>query len=300
MGAPTDSDGVIEGVEPSVQIVLSEYDAIWPDRFEQLRGRIGDALGPAALTIDHIGSTSVPGLTAKPIIDVLVVVADVEHDEAFVPPLVEAGFVLRRREPGHRLLSTPSRDAHIHVLSAGAREIRDYLDFRDWLRVDETSSIRYEAVKRELARLPWHDGNQYAIAKTGIVSDLLRQAREWRCERNKTVVRRLFEEVWNGRHYDALTELYAPNYVGDFRPDGPLVKGPDGVRAMVEGAWAAFPDYSSELLSMVAEGWRVALHLRASGTQAGERFELEEVILLEFDDTGRVVHQRDITPRPRP
>ena len=296
MGALPDPDpAVIEGLEPSVEIVLTEYDAAWPDRYEQLRQRIEDALGADALTIEHIGSTSVPGLTAKPIIDVLLVVADVEDDDAFVPRLVEAGMVLRRREPGHRLLRTPTRDAHIHVLAAGAQEIRDYLDFRDWLRVDETSRTRYEAVKRELARLPWRDGNQYAIAKTTIVSDLLRQGREWRCERHKAVVRQLFDEVWNGRQLDRLDALYAPDYVADYRPYGPLRHGPEGVRQMVEGAWVTFPDYHEELLSMVAEGWRVAVHLRTSGTQlgawgplpaTGERLEFEEMILLEFDASG--------------
>jgi GrpB-like predicted nucleotidyltransferase (UPF0157 family)/predicted ester cyclase len=324
MGATPDPDpGVIEGVEPSVQVVLTEYDPSWAIRYEQLRDRIAEALGASALRIEHIGSTSVPGLTAKPIIDILVVVADVTDDEAFLPPLVDAGFVLRRREPDHRLLRTPARDVHIHVFSAGSREILDYLDFRDWLRVDEVSRIRYEAVKRELARLPWRDGNQYAIAKTTIVSDLLRRGREWRCERHKAAVRRLFDEVWNGRQFDALDELYAPDYVADYRPYGPLRHGSEGVREMVERAWETFPDYHEELLSMVAEDWRVSVHLRTSGTQlgpwgplpaTGKRLEFEEMIVLEFDASGRVVHQRGIvdnllglrqagvmpSPEPRP
>jgi len=304
MGASPDPDsGVIEGVEPSVQIVLTQYDPSWADRYEHLRGLIAAAVGASALRIEHIGSTSVPGLTAKPIIDILVVVPDVSDDDAFLPRLVDAGFVLRRREPDHRLLRTPARDVHIHVFSAGAQEILDYLDFRDWLRVDEVSRTRYEAVKRELARLPWRDGNQYAIAKTTIVSDLLRQGREWRCERHKAVVRQLFDEVWNGKQLDRLDALYAPDYVADYRPYGPLRHGPEGVRQMVEGAWVTFPDYHEELLSMVADGWRVAVHLRTSGTQlgawgplpaTGERLEFEEMIVLEFDASGRVVHQRGI------
>ena len=168
MGATPDPDpGVIEGVEPSVQVVLTEYDPSWAIRYEQLRDRIAEALGASALRIEHIGSTSVPGLTAKPIIDILVVVADVTDDEAFLPPLVDAGFVLRRREPDHRLLRTPARDVHIHVFSAGSREILDYLDFRDWLRVDEVSRIRYEAVKRELARLPWFTRDILEVEITG-------------------------------------------------------------------------------------------------------------------------------------
>jgi steroid delta-isomerase-like uncharacterized protein len=116
-------------------------------------------------------------------------------------------------------------------------------------------------------------------------------------------VRRLFGEVWNGRQLDALDDLYAPDYVADYRPYGPLRHGPDAVREMVERTWATFPDYHEELLSMVAEDWRVAVHLRTSGTHlgawgplpaTGKRLEFEEMIVLEFDESGRVVHQRGL------
>ncbi len=122
-------------------------------------------------------------------------------------------------------------------------------------------------------------------------------------EANKAVVRRLFDEVWNGRRYEVIDELYSPDYVVDYRPYSPLRHGPAAVREMVERAWITFPDYREEMLSLTAEGDRVAVHLRVTGTQlgswgplppTGKRLEFEEIILLTFDDQGRVVHQRGV------
>ena len=86
---------------------------------------------------------------------------------------------------------------------------------------------------------------------------------------NKQVVHRLFDEVWNGRDLSVILELYRPDFVADYRPYAPLRHGHDGVRAMVEGAIATFPDYEEELLGMCAEGAVVAVHLRIAGTQLG-------------------------------
>lgn len=122
-------------------------------------------------------------------------------------------------------------------------------------------------------------------------------------ERNKAVVRRLFDEIWNARKFEAIDELYANDYVADYRPYAPLRVGRDSVRDMVERAWQTMPDYHEELLGMVAEGDAVAVHLRISGTQlgawgpippTGKRLEFEEMIILEFNDSGQVVRQRDI------
>ncbi len=122
-------------------------------------------------------------------------------------------------------------------------------------------------------------------------------------EHNKAVVRRLFDEVWNGRRFDVIDELYAPDYVADYQPYAPLRTGRDSVREMVERAWTTTPDYHEELLGMVAEGDVVAVHLRITGTQlgawgrippTGKRLEFEEMILLTFNSDGQVVHQRGI------
>ncbi len=304
MGWEQDAEtALIGGLEPVSRLEVVDYDAGWPARFEAERSRISSALGDAALDIQHIGSTSVPGLAAKPIIDMLVVVAAVEDDTAFGPALEAAGYELRVRETDHRMFRTPAHDVHVHVYAHGSQEIVDYLDVRDWLREDADGRSRYAAVKRDLAARPWRDMNEYADAKSPIVDDTLRRAREWRCARHRAVVHRLFDEVWNGRRLEVIDDLYSPDLVFDYRPYGPLRHSRESVRDAVERAWVAFPDYHEELLSMVAEDWRVAVHLRTTGTQLGQwgplpptgkHLEFEEMILLEFDSTGRVVHQRGI------
>jgi predicted ester cyclase len=122
-------------------------------------------------------------------------------------------------------------------------------------------------------------------------------------ERNKAVVRLLFDEVWNGRLLDRIPDLYAPDVVVDYRPYSPRRTGTDAVREMVERAYTTFPDYHEDLLEMVAEDDQVAVHLRATGTQHGEwgpvaptgrAVEFEEMLILRFDELGRVVHQRGI------
>jgi len=122
-------------------------------------------------------------------------------------------------------------------------------------------------------------------------------------ERNKRAVHRLFDEVWNGRCLDAISELYAPDFVVDYRPYAPLRSGRQAVLDMVERAWATFPDYHEELLALVADGDVVAVHLRITGTQlgawgvvppSGRRLQFEEMLWLTFDSDGRVAHQRGI------
>ena len=134
--APARETGLIGGVEERA-IVVVPYRQEWPATFARHRERIAAALGAAALGIDHIGSTAVPGLAAKPIVDMLVVVPDSADEDAYLPAMERAGYALRVREPGfeeHRMFRTPERDVHVHVLSAGSREIERYLRFRDALR----------------------------------------------------------------------------------------------------------------------------------------------------------------------
>jgi len=124
-----------------------------------------------------------------------------------------------------------------------------------------------------------------------------------RASRNKAVVQRLFDEVWNARRLDVIDELYAEDYVVDYRPYAPLRTGRDAVREMVARAWETFPDYHEELIAMVAEAERVAVHLRISGTQSGawgplpptgRHLEFDEMLILTFNDRREVVHQRGI------
>lgn len=171
--------GLIGGAERR-EIRLADYDPDWPEKFETHAKAIADALGDVALRVEHIGSTSVPGLAAKPIIDILVVVADSADESAYLPRLEAAGYVLRVREPDwneHRMLRTPALDVHVHVYTFGCPEIERVLTFRDRLRRNGDDRARYEQTKRELAAREWPDMNVYAEAKTEVVESIIAAAR---------------------------------------------------------------------------------------------------------------------------
>ena len=136
-------------------------------------------LGSVARRIGHVGSTAVPGLAAKPIVDISVSVDDVDHDEVYRPAMERAGYELRVLELGHRMFRTPGRDVHVHFWPAGGDDERRHLVFRDWLRVDAADRRRYEEHKRELARRDWADMNDYAQAKNTIIDEIMRRARAW-------------------------------------------------------------------------------------------------------------------------
>lgn len=161
------------------RIELVDHDPRWARRFLTERDRIVTALGASARRVDHVGSTSVPGLAAKPIVDIDVSVAEVEDDADYVSALEAAGYVLRVREPGHRMLRTPEGDIHVHVCTAGSEWERRHLLFRDHLRENAADRRRYEDVKRALAGRVYDDTNDYADAKTDIVSAIMTRAEAW-------------------------------------------------------------------------------------------------------------------------
>ena len=161
-------------------IRIVDYDSRWPERFEQHRKAIALALGERALRIEDIGSTSVPGLAAKPIVDILLVVSDSSDEASYAPELESAGYELRIREPEfheHRLFKPPAGDVNLHVLTVGSSEIERYLLFRDRLRANGDDRRRYEEIKRQLAARPWETVDEYASAKIEIVEDIIASAR---------------------------------------------------------------------------------------------------------------------------
>jgi GrpB-like predicted nucleotidyltransferase (UPF0157 family) len=167
--------GLIGGAEKR-EIKISDYDPDWPKKFEQHSKRIADALGDTALRIEHIGSTSVPGLAAKPIIDILVVVQNSADESAYLAQLEAAGYVLRVREPEwneHRMFRTPEKDVHVHIYSVSCPEIQRNLTFRDRLRHNSDDRSRYEQTKRELSAIEWPDMNAYAEAKTEVIESII-------------------------------------------------------------------------------------------------------------------------------
>jgi GrpB-like predicted nucleotidyltransferase (UPF0157 family) len=169
-------DAVLVGPRESGPVTIAEYDATWPAKFQEHRRRIATALGERARGIEHIGSTAVPGLAAKPIVDVLITVDDPDDEEAYLPDLLAAGYVLRVREPGHRMVRPPTHDANVHVWAAGSEDARRYLAFRDRLRRSTEDRDRYEAVKRSLADRDWPSRQHYARAKSDVVAEILRRA----------------------------------------------------------------------------------------------------------------------------
>jgi GrpB-like predicted nucleotidyltransferase (UPF0157 family) len=175
-----DPEWLIGGREARA-IVIVAYDPAWPDRFEVERARITAAL-PDVRGVEHVGSTSVPGLAAKPIIDIVVVPAGPIEDA--VAPLEAVGYVLRVREPGHRMLRTPERDVHVHLWADPAETTRHLL-FRDWLREDAADRARYAAVKRELATRAWGDMNDYADAKSPVITEITARAEAWATATNR-------------------------------------------------------------------------------------------------------------------
>jgi GrpB-like predicted nucleotidyltransferase (UPF0157 family) len=162
-------------------IVLAEYDPGWPQLFEREEERIRAALGERALRIEHAGSTSVPGLAAKPVIDVVLVVADSADETAYVAPLEEAGYVLSIREPDwyeHRVFKGPDTNVNVHVFSQGCEEIDRMVLFRDWLRRNESDRELYERTKRELAEKEWKYTQNYADAKSAVVEEIIARAEQ--------------------------------------------------------------------------------------------------------------------------
>jgi GrpB-like predicted nucleotidyltransferase (UPF0157 family) len=160
-------------------VTLVEYDTGWPVLFELEAARIRVALGDRVRLLEHAGSTSVPGLSAKPIIDIVLALPDSSDEAAYVPPMEEAGYVLRIREPEwfeHRLFRAADPAANIHVFSEGAAEIRRMLAFRDWLRSHDDDRVLYERTKRELAARDWKYVQHYADAKTDVVAAIMARA----------------------------------------------------------------------------------------------------------------------------
>ncbi len=177
-GSPRETE-LIGGVEAPA-VVIVPYRQEWPETVGRHRARIAAALGAGAVGIDHIGSTAVPGLAAKPVVDILVVVANSADEDSYLPAMERAGYVLRVREPDfeeHRMFRTPERDVHVHVLSVGSPEIERYLRLRDALRAAPFLRARYQALKQNLAAQDWQDMNAYAQAKSGMIETIIQWSR---------------------------------------------------------------------------------------------------------------------------
>jgi GrpB-like predicted nucleotidyltransferase (UPF0157 family) len=161
-----------------VEVVL--YDEKWPKTFEAWRRRLAAALGPAAIRIEHVGSTAVPGLAAKPVVDMQVIVADIDDEASYVQAIESTGVPLRSRDDWHRYFRPPSgqpRVVQIHVCDAGGTWERDHIVFRDHLRAHPEVAAAYGRLKLELAAKWRDDRYAYTDAKTAFILDVLEGAR---------------------------------------------------------------------------------------------------------------------------
>jgi GrpB-like predicted nucleotidyltransferase (UPF0157 family) len=166
-------------------IDVVSYDPEWPREFERARDQLQSAFGNVAERIEHHGSTAVPGLSAKPIIDIQISVARLQPMDLYARPLIACGYIHVPHSDDdrcpffHRPAEWPHRH-HVHVVEAGSREELQTLMFRDYLRSHPDAARQYESLKRELARV--HDGNDaasreaYANAKTAFVAEILGRA----------------------------------------------------------------------------------------------------------------------------
>jgi GrpB-like predicted nucleotidyltransferase (UPF0157 family) len=170
IGEPTRADGSIH---------LAEYDPRWPAIYAREAARVRSILGDRVRLLEHVGSTSVPGLAAKPIIDMVLGVADPADEPAYVPAMEARGYVLRIREPAwfeHRLFKGPDTPVNLHVFAVASSEIGRMLAFRDHLRAHDEDRLRYERAKRELAARDWTYVQHYADAKTEVVEAIIARA----------------------------------------------------------------------------------------------------------------------------
>lgn len=166
------------------QVTLREHDPRWPAVFRREADRMRERLGHLDHRVEHVGSTSVPDLPAKPVIDMLLTVPDSADEASYVPALESLGFVLVVREPDwyeHRVLRKADLDpsaesANLHVLSAGCPEVARMVRFRDRLRTHRSDRGRYADAKRALAQRSWEYMQNYADAKSGVVADILERA----------------------------------------------------------------------------------------------------------------------------
>jgi GrpB-like predicted nucleotidyltransferase (UPF0157 family) len=157
-------------------ILLVDHDPAWAQLFTREAARLRAVLGDVATGVEHVGSTAVPGLAAKPVIDIVLTVPDAPDEAAYVPALEAAGYVLRIREPDwfeHRLFNGPDTAVNIHVFSTDCPEVERMARFRDHLRTDDADRELYERTKQDLARRRWKYVQQYADAKSDVVAEIM-------------------------------------------------------------------------------------------------------------------------------
>ncbi|WP_209008818.1 GrpB family protein [Pseudovibrio japonicus] len=171
--------GLIGGPEKR-EIKIERYNPRWPEIYEVHKEKVSKAFSGIEHRTEHIGSTSVNGLAAKPIVDMLVVISDPGNEKLYREAMENQGYQLRVREPDfdeHRMFRTFEQDVHIHVFPEGSKEVERYLLFRDHLRRHADVRSGYEALKRKQSEKNWSDMNAYAEAKTEFIETIICEAK---------------------------------------------------------------------------------------------------------------------------
>jgi GrpB-like predicted nucleotidyltransferase (UPF0157 family) len=176
-GTPEQRANALVGEAPKrwSSVLIENYDPAWAERFRAEEALIRDALGDAVIEVAHVGSTSVPGLAAKPIIDVDLSLQDTAEEDRYVPALGSIGYRLVLREPewhGHRMLVNDDEDVHLHVWPSVAPELIRHRLFRDWLRTHPEDRDLYEATKRRLADETVDRPGDYPLAKSDVIDSI--------------------------------------------------------------------------------------------------------------------------------
>lgn len=160
-------------------IYLADYDPAWRSLFNRLEQEIRSVLQDKVLLLEHVGSTSVPQLVAKPIIDLILAVADSSDESSYVTQLESIGYLLKIREPDwyeHRVLKPEDKKANLHVFTIGCTEIDRMIAFRDWLRNHPEDRKLYETAKRKLSQQVWKYIQHYADAKSAVIGEIMSRA----------------------------------------------------------------------------------------------------------------------------
>lgn len=168
-------------VEP---IEIAEYDPSWPRWYERERDRLLQILGASAISIEHIGSTAVPGLAAKPVLDILITAVPFPLPQRTITGIESLGYQHRGENgiAGRQYFRTRPHARHLHVFAPGAAEADRHVLFRDYLRAHSDALQRYADLKRRLAERHRFDREAYVQGKDALVSALLDAARVWRAE----------------------------------------------------------------------------------------------------------------------
>ena len=160
-------------------IIIEDYNPLWPQQFEKIRARLASVLGEIAAAIEHTGSTAVPGLAAKPILDVDVLLKSSADLTLAISKLAAMGYQHQGDlgVPGRDAFKAPYHDVpqHLYVCSAGSQEFSRHIKFRDHLRTHPEDSAAYATLKRKLAREFHLDRDAYTNAKTDFIADILRR-----------------------------------------------------------------------------------------------------------------------------